>query len=218
MNGRRAALVVGVDDYDHFFHLHGCVNDANAVYALLACNDDQSLNFESRLLSSRKVVSAPAIRASLEELFRNKDINAAVFFFAGHGTILSGNQGHLCTADGSNSLPGIALNHVLGLANASPAPNKFIILDCCHAGSIRDLVVVGGNAPPLALDPSFEYTDPSAKNENVEVFRILQQMRATRLVVPVNFEHMYDAAMERGACQLTPLGQFYWRQAKDGRI
>jgi len=68
------------------------------------------------------------------------------------------------------------------------------------------------------LDPSYEYTESSAKKENVEVFRILQQMRAARLVIPVGTEHMYDAAIQSQACRLTPLGQFYWRQAKDGLI
>lgn len=70
----------------------------------------------------------------------------------------------------------------------------------------------------FALDPSYEYTEPSASKDNVEVFRILQQMRAARLVVPVGAEHMYDAAIQSQACRLTPLGQFYWRQARDGLI
>jgi len=149
MNGRRAALIVGIDDYAEFPPLQGCVNDADAVQALLSRNEDQSLNFEARPLTSRQPadVSAEALRAALEDLFTNKDVDTALFYFAGHGTLLGGNQGHLCTADGNNGLPGIPLNQVLGFANASPAPNKFIVLDCCHAGSIRDLVVAGGNAP-----------------------------------------------------------------------
>ncbi len=73
-------------------------------------------------------------------------------------------------------------------------------------------------AAQFPLDPTYEYTDPSAIDANVEIFRILQQMRAARLVVPVGAEHMYDAAMERRPCRLTPLGQFYWRQAKDDLI
>ena len=321
MNSRRAALVVGIDDYANFSSLHGCVNDVDAIHGLLSRNADQSINFESRQLTSRQRsdVLAANLRASLEDLFTNKDVETALFYFAGHGMRMSGSHGHLCTADGSNGMPGIALNQVLGLANASPATNRFVILDCCHAGSIRDLVAAEGNAPlsegvailaacrddqyaqesggrglftsllndaldggaadvrgqvtigsvyayvdellsvwnqrPLflaslprfialrkaspaisddnlrrlasmfpdptmhfPLDPSFEYTDSSAKKEHVEVFRILQQMRAARLVVPVKVEHMYDAAMQSGACQLTPLGQFYWRQTKEGRI
>ncbi|MEX2374445.1 MAG: caspase family protein [Dehalococcoidia bacterium] len=321
MNGRRAALIVGIDDYAAFPPLQGCVNDADAVHALLSRNEDQSLSFEGRLLTSRRTadVSAGALREALEGLFTNKDVDTALFYFAGHGVLLGVNQGHLCTADGNNGLPGIPLNQVLGLANASPAPNKFILLDCCHAGSIRDLVVAGGNAPlnegvailaacrddqyaqemggrglftsllcdaldggaadvrgrvtigsvyahvdemlsvwqqrpfflasvprfialrtatraisddhlrrlpalfpdpmaEFALDRSYEYTEPSAIKGNVEVFRILQQMRAARLVVPVGAEHMYDAAIQSRGCRLTPLGQFYWRQARDNLI
>ncbi|GIK96342.1 MAG: hypothetical protein BroJett029_05510 [Alphaproteobacteria bacterium] len=321
MNGRRAALVVGIDEYAHFSPLHGCVNDASAVEVLLSRNDDRSSNFQTRVLTSMRPqdVSSGALQDALQQLFANKDIDTALFYFAGHGAVAMGNQGHLCTADGTNGLPGIALGHVLGLANASPAPNRFVILDCCHAGSVRDLVVAQGNAPlnegvailaacrndqyaqerggrglftsllcdaldggaadvrgqvtvgsiyayvdeilsawdqrplflaslprfialrrasstisddhlrrlpnlftepvvPFALDPSFEHTHPFAKEGNVEVFRILQQMRAARLVAPVDVEHMYDAAMQSRACRLTPLGQFYWKQAKEGRI
>jgi len=321
MSARRAALIVGVDDYQQFTPLQGCVNDAEAVNAQLSRNEDQSLNFATRLLTSRQPsdVSAAATRVALEDLFNNKDIETALFYFAGHGTLVAGGQGHLCTADGNHGLPGIPLDQVLGFANASPAPNKFVLLDCCHAGSIRELVVTGGNAPlnegvailaacrddqyaqesggrglftsllcdaldggaadvrgrvtigsiyayvdemlsvwqqrpfflasvprfialrnasraisddhlrrlpdlfpdpaaPFSLDPTYEYTDPSAIDEHVEVFRILQQMRAARLVVPVDAEHMYDAAMQSRACRLTPVGQFYWRQATDGLI
>ena len=145
MSGRRAALVIGIDGYDSFAPLNGCVNDARSVKAVLDRNDDQSLNFEVKLLVSGMIedTSAAAIRTALEDLFRNKDIDTALFFFAGHGYLVGGNQGHLCTSDGILGLPGIALNQILGLANASPAPNKFVILDCCHAGSIRELVSWG---------------------------------------------------------------------------
>jgi hypothetical protein len=321
MDGQRAALIVGVNDYVNFSSLYGCVNDAEAVGTLLSRNDDQSANFQTRILTSQRPeeVSSDTLRDALQQLFTNKDIDTALFYFAGHGAVTLANQGHLCTGDGTNGLPGIALGHVLGLANGSPAPNRLILLDCCHAGSIRDLVVAQGSAPlnegvailaacrndqfaqeqggrgqfttllcdaldggaadvrgqvtigsiyayvdemlsawdqrplflaslprfialrrasraigddhlrrlpdlfrdpavPFPLDPSFEHSHSSMNPKNVEVFRILQQMRAARLVVPVDVEHMYDAAIQSRACRLTPLGRFYWKQVREGRI
>jgi hypothetical protein len=46
----------------------------------------------------------------------------------------------------------------------------------------------------------------------------LQRMRAARLVEPIGTEHLYWAAMQERPVRLTPLGQHYWRLAKDKRI
>lgn len=54
--------------------------------------------------------------------------------------------------------------------------------------------------------------------ELVEVFKQLQACNRQGLVVSVDAEHMYYAAIERKACALTPLGKHYWRLAKNGRI
>lgn len=79
-----------------------------------------------------------------------------------------------------------------------------------------------------ALDPSYEYTnketvehkliEPHAKDENVSIFKDLQKLQSVGLVVPVETEHMYFAAMEFKACRLTSLGNHYWRLVKDKRI
>jgi len=78
------------------------------------------------------------------------------------------------------------------------------------------------------LDPSFEDTnskevthsvvEPYAKAENVEVFKKLQKLQSVGLVVPVDTEYMYFAAMESKSCKLTSLGYHYWQLVKDRRI
>ncbi|MBC9784102.1 caspase family protein [Heliobacterium chlorum] len=78
------------------------------------------------------------------------------------------------------------------------------------------------------LDPSFEYTNtedidhkvikPYAVPENVSKFKDLQKFQSVGLVVPVDEEHMYFAAMNSKACKLTALGYHYWRLIKDNRI
>lgn len=78
------------------------------------------------------------------------------------------------------------------------------------------------------LDPSFEPTnhpsvkhplyEPYRKKENTAIFKQLQAMQGVGLVKPVGEKHMYYAAMKSKSCELTPLGQHYWRLAKKGRI
>ena len=68
------------------------------------------------------------------------------------------------------------------------------------------------------LDPSYVRSSGRANEENVKVFRDLKDMRAASLVVPVDREHMYHAAMDEKSCKLTSLGRFYWARAKAGRV
>jgi len=78
------------------------------------------------------------------------------------------------------------------------------------------------------LDPSFEYTnaldiehsviEPYAKPENVAIFKHLQKFQSVGLVVPVDAEHMYFAAMNSKKCRLTALGFHYWKLVKDKLI
>lgn len=80
----------------------------------------------------------------------------------------------------------------------------------------------------FSLDPSYEDTnskivehdviEPYAQDENVAIFKNLQKLQSVGLVVPVDSEYMYFAAMESKACKLTSLGYHYWRLVKDKRI
>lgn len=78
------------------------------------------------------------------------------------------------------------------------------------------------------LDPSFEDTnsltiehkiiEPNANAQNVAIFKNLQKFQSVGLVVPVDEDYMYFAAMNSKACKLTALGYHYWRLVKDRRI
>jgi len=68
------------------------------------------------------------------------------------------------------------------------------------------------------LDPSYEFTDASANKHNVEIFKDLQKFESVRLVVPVDEEHMYFAAINSKSCKLTALGYQYWRLVKENRL
>jgi hypothetical protein len=79
-----------------------------------------------------------------------------------------------------------------------------------------------------ALDPSYEFTnspddiheliEPYAVEENVEIFKELQQAVKVGLVQPVGEEHMYFAAMKGKGCCLTSLGKHYWELANNERL
>lgn len=75
------------------------------------------------------------------------------------------------------------------------------------------------------LDPTFEpemkgrsegMPDPDA--ENTRKFSILQKFNRVNLVVPVDVQHMWNAAMESKTCKLTVLGEHYRRLVERGRI
>ena len=70
----------------------------------------------------------------------------------------------------------------------------------------------------LQLDPSYEPDAEPTHPEHEEIFGQLQKFRAARLLVPVGEEHLYYAAMNKRSCRLTPLGQFYWQLANEGRL
>jgi len=74
------------------------------------------------------------------------------------------------------------------------------------------------------LDPAYESdhkqhpqgTVPDSRKE--AIFAELQKLRDARLLIPEGRSHLFYAAIESKACRLTPLGQFYWRLAKEGRL
>ncbi len=80
----------------------------------------------------------------------------------------------------------------------------------------------------FSLDPSFEDTnaenveheiiEPYAKAENVAIFKHLQKLQSVGLVIPVDEQHMYYAAINSKSCKLTALGYHYWRLVKEKRI
>lgn len=70
----------------------------------------------------------------------------------------------------------------------------------------------------LPLNPTFEPTSKNADPKNNKIFSDLQLLEGVGLVVPVDEEHMYYAAMNSTACSLTALGYQYWRLSKERKI
>ena len=316
----RKALVVGVDYYENVSNLHGCVNDAYSVKAVLDRNSDGTINFGLKLrvaTDESSAISRRSLKDSVTELFRD-DSDIALFYFSGHGYIES-TGGYLITSDCKDGDDGMPMNDLLQIANESPARNKIIILDCCHSGiagnrsqneghtilkegitiltassaeqyaieqngvgvftslfvdamnggasnlvgdvtpgsiyahidqslgpweqrpifktNVKSFTTLRKVQPPIslndlkqivelfpeigkdfALDPSFEPESDSPIQENTEKFSVLQKYNRINLVVPVDAEHMYFAAMNSKSCKLTILGEHYWKLVKKEQI
>ena len=133
----RKALIVGIDNYNKFSPLHGCVNDAYSVKTALERHSDGSVNFAVKLITVPGTVddlSRGALKEAVRELFSG-DSEIAFFYFAGHG-YLEATGGYLCSSDCGTGDDGFPLSELMVLANNSQAKNKIIVLDSCHSGIV----------------------------------------------------------------------------------
>jgi hypothetical protein len=134
----RKALVVGIDYYQEFTSLSGCVNDADAVANVLGRNADGTTNFTTpKVLTAtgiQNAITRRILRESIEALFKD-DPEIALLYFAGHGYV-DETGGFLCASDCQDGNDGLALSDVMTFARSSKATNKIIILDSCHGGIV----------------------------------------------------------------------------------
>lgn len=70
----------------------------------------------------------------------------------------------------------------------------------------------------FALDPSFEPQSDAPDPQHTADFAVLQAYNRVNLVVPVEADHMFFAAMQSKSCKLTVRGEHYRRLAVDGRL
>ena len=68
------------------------------------------------------------------------------------------------------------------------------------------------------LNPTYEYTELTADPERVKIFKHLQSFQSVGLVIPVNAEFMYFAAINSTSCRLTALGYQYWRLVNEKKL
>lgn len=144
----RKALIVGIDYYERYPKLSGCVNDACAVKAVLERNENGNLNFATPHLriapNEARAIKKIDLKEAVRQLF-DDDAEIALFYFAGHGYI-DDTGGFLCASDCQPGDEGLALSEVMIWANKSKARNKVIILDSCHSGITGDHPTASGLA------------------------------------------------------------------------
>jgi uncharacterized caspase-like protein len=106
------------------------------------------------------------------------------------------------------------------LRNVVPQVDISVIRKICSYFSTEDT--------ELPINPSFEPTNsptvtheviqPYADPTNVRIFSDLQKLEGIGLVVPVEEDHMYFAAMKSKSCALTSIGKQYWRLVHDNLL
>jgi len=260
--------------------------------------------------SAEESITKNQLQDKISELFSdNNDI--ALFYFSWHWAIEE-TWTFLITSECKRWNDWVSMGDLMKMVNNSPAKNKIIILDCCHAGAVwnsdisKDFAVINewvtiltastkeqyaseenesgvftklfvdalnGSAsnllwdvtpgsiyshidqslwpwmqrpmfktnvrefvtlkeviPPIwledlkmiaiyfeelwkdyQLDPTYEPDSWKQIESNVLIFRILQKYNRLNLVIPVDAEHMYYAAMNSKSCKLTTLWEHYWK-------
>jgi Caspase domain len=142
----KRALLIGIDHYDRFDSLSGCVNDANALEALLRRNDDNSPNFDcQKRTSATGGVTRDVLLGDLDALL-DAAADVALLYFAGHGAG-SGTDVALVTQDGTQATPGIAFAEILARVAVSSVREVILIVDSCFSGA-------AGRIPQLAASAS----------------------------------------------------------------
>ena len=144
----KRALLVGIDEYDRFSGLEGCVNDVNALEPLLKRNEDASPNFDCQKRTSvTGGVTRDALLGDLYALFGG-GADVALFYFAGHGSG-AGTDVALVTEDGTPATPGIAFSEVLVKVAESSIREVIVILDCCFSGAAGGIPQLASSATTL---------------------------------------------------------------------
>ncbi len=138
----RKALIVGIDHYKDVTLLNGCVNDGRAMSSVLGRNSDGTINFETKemfAISDNTALSKKELKESIRKLFEDPN-EISLLYFSGHGYV-EDTGGYLCTSEIKNGDDGLSMNEIMTFVQNSPALNKIIIFDCCHAGSIGNSTI-----------------------------------------------------------------------------
>jgi hypothetical protein len=159
----KRALLVGIDEYDRFAALDGCVNDVDALEPLLRRNDDDSPNFDRQKRTSvTGGVTRDALLDDLDALLGG-GADVALLYFAGHGAG-SDTDVALVTRDATPATPGIAFSEVLAKVAHSSVRELVVILDCCFSGAAGGISSAGElrhDAERRRIDPRGQPWRPS---------------------------------------------------------
>ena len=140
MTLRKAALLVGIDDY-RSSPLAGCVNDVDAIETLLSRNEDGSPNFHCAAVvaprgagSNPDKVTRSKLREELRTIFARR-VDMALFYFSGHGMVTP-RGGILVTQDAAREDEGVTMAEIVEAANQSDIEQITIIVDACFSGRL----------------------------------------------------------------------------------
>ena len=154
----KRALLVGIDEYDRFGGLDGCVNDVNALEPLLSRNEDNSPNFDcQKRTSATGGVTRDALLGDIDAARR----------WGGRGAALLrrprrrlGDRRGARDRDATPATPGIAFSEILAKVAESSVREVILILDCCFSGAAGG--IPNWRVPPRPYETGCRYWLPAA--------------------------------------------------------
>lgn len=159
LQGRRYALLVGVNDYSYFSPLTFCDNDIANLSKTFSANGFDSRDIvvlrdglKDRHLLPNKSNIVTQLTLLLESVEKN---DLVVVAFSGHGVHIKG-KSYLCPYDAqldraSDTM--IALDDVYDLLQKSPAQQKVLIVDAC-----RNDPTPSGTRAPSGIGETNDFT------------------------------------------------------------
>jgi len=131
----KKALAIGINHYEFYNDLNGCITDAQRLTTALRNNADSSRNFDVECIESYTYdcrIDKQVVKRKIRNLFKEQH-DVALLYFSGHGYVEE-LGGYLVTTECEHGDDGVSLYEIIQMANLSPSDNKIIVLDCCHSG------------------------------------------------------------------------------------
>jgi hypothetical protein len=133
------AVVIGINDYHNGISPLGTAKqDAEAITAIL----EQDYHYQVKLLTDKQA-TGKSLKSYLEteitNILQKSNPSRLVFYFAGHGIALNGDdgpQGYLIPQDAKlgDVTTYLPMQQVEAALSGLPCQHFLVILDCCFAG------------------------------------------------------------------------------------
>jgi formylglycine-generating enzyme required for sulfatase activity len=159
--GNRWAVVIGINNYldPTIPDLQFCVSDARLMARTLATRCGYEMRRILLLVDDQEKAHLRPLginlRMQIADWLKNvRDDDTVVVFYSGHGFLDQQGQGFLAPQDCERNrleLTGFRVSELRDLLHQSPATQKLVILDCCHAGSAKSGDLSGPSSQELSL-------------------------------------------------------------------
>ena len=132
------AFIVGIDHYEKVSQLSTAVNDAKKIAEVL--QEKHSFQVHPPLLDAKHSSLHTLLYQTMPDMVKSDD--RVVFYFAGHGIAIDGDDGpagYLAPADAdpADLKTFIAMKDLRKILNTLPCRHLLIVMDCCFSGAFK---------------------------------------------------------------------------------
>lgn len=147
INNNYTALLIGIDYKNTSYSLNGCINDVNNITKFLnsqnISNDKISTLTDDTILKPTKENIINMFKKLLTNSSRGDNL---VFYYSGHGSRVINTSENKDTEPLDDVLVPLDLDYIIDDElneiihnNLKPDVNLFVLIDCCHSGTMLDL-------------------------------------------------------------------------------